>query len=156
MDIDAMDVITDAIMGLVNDYPALNGESILFATLNEDRGKAFFPINGAVTRSDVKDITGHRTQICTYPFLIVYRSGNLNETRRRAVKEWLDNLGRWMEKQTITVGGVEHTLGSYPALTGTRRFSKIERDAPAYLDNVGSNNCEDWAISITAEYINEF
>lgn len=160
-DVDGSEVVTEVLLELINDFPALaSTDRIEFATLSENRGKAMFPLNGAVIEREVKDIVGHTIQTCVYPFFVIYRSGNLTEARRQAIKEWLDSLGKWLERQTIylSVGGTKtaYTLAEYPALGSNRRFTTINRSAPSYLDAVNANNTEDWAISITAKYINEF
>lgn len=156
-DIDGYDVITDALMALVNEYPGLlEGERFTFATLDENRGKAMFPQGGAVILEEQADILGRVRQTCQYPFYIIYRAGGLNSDRKRNVKEWLDDLGRWLEGQEISVQGTEYRLEEYPELTSGRRFRTIQRTSVAALNNINNNNTEDWAIAITARYINEF
>lgn len=160
-DVDGYDVITAKILALLNEYPALaSDDRIEFSTLSENRGKAMFPLSGGVIENKRTDIWGWVTEVCVYPFYVIYRAGNLTEERRSAVKEWLDDLGRWLERQTIylSVNNVPtpYRLNAYPTLQGNRRFISIQRTAPAALNNINSNNTEDWAISITARYRNEY
>lgn len=156
-DVDGYDVVTSAILELINQYPALTeGDEITFSVLDEDRGKAMFPISGGVIETEKESITGHVTQICLYPFYVIYRAAGLTEARKAAVKEWLDNLGRWLEKQPITVSGEGYLLEAYPELTGNRYFKSIDRQTPAYLDSTNENKSENWAIYISARYQNEF
>lgn len=156
-DVDGYDVLTEAIMTLVNDYPGLpNGVEISFATLSETAGIALFPLNGAVIERQAKDIWGLVTQICVYPFIVYYRTGHPTPARRAAIKELLDNLGRWLEGQSVTINGTEYKLTAYPDLTGTRRIRSIARTAPAYLSGTDESGTEDWAVSISARYTNEF
>lgn len=155
-DVDGFENITNALMDLLNRYPALNGEEITFSVLAEDGGRAMFPVSGAVIMTESRDILGTVRQVCTYPFFVRYRASGLSESRKIAVKEWLDNLGKWLEKQPITVNGAEYQLNDYPALTGTRQFIELSRQTPAYLEDTGDNKAEDWAIYISAQYKNEF
>ena len=159
-DIDGSDLITPVLMDLVNDYPALGTDTISFATLGANRGKALFPLNGAVIERTITDIWGNVEQRCVYPFYVIYRTGNLTEDRRSAVKEWLDNLGRWLERQAIyvTEEGTtqEYHLTSYPAINGNRTITAIERTAPSYLDAENDNGTEDWAIAISLHYENRY
>lgn len=156
-DVDSFDVVTTALRELINRYPAIDqGDEIAFATLDEDGGKSMFPISGAVIETEREDITGHVTQICLYPFYVVSRIGGLSENRKATAKEWLDNLGKWLELQTIHVNGADHQLAGYPILTGNRKILSISRQTPAYLDNISENKIEDWAIYISARYRNEF
>ena len=88
--------------------------------------------------------------------MVIYRASGLSENRKASVKEWLDNLGIWLEKQVIAINGAEHKLTEYPQLTDGRKFITISRSSPAYLDSVEENNAENWAISIIAKYKNNF
>lgn len=151
-----MDIITEKLMTLVNEYPRLEaGETIEFSVLDEDGGIAFFPTSGAAVERSVRDVLGHTEQIITYPFIVIYRANGLSEGNKVDVKEWLDDLGRWLEKQPITVGETTYTI-TYPTLDANRRFTTIQRSAPSSLNSINDNQTEDWAISIIARYSNEF
>lgn len=156
-DIDGYDVVTAAIRDLVNNYPGIPpNDEITFSILGEDSGKAMFPVSGAIIETEKESITGHVSQVCLYPFYVIYRAGGLSEDRKAAVKEWLDNLGKWLERQIVTIGGEEYALTDYPTLTGERKFLSIDRQTPAYLDSTNDNKSENWAIYISARYRNEF
>ena len=156
-DIDGFDAITPAIRSLLNEYPGLSdGDEIAFATLADDKGKAMFPVSGASIETEKTSVTGRVAQICLYPFYVIYRGSGLSESRKAAVKEWLDDLGKWLEKQPITVNGKTDTITDYPGLTGNRIILEIKRTSPAYLESVEANKAENWAISISARYQNVF
>lgn len=156
-DVEGYDVITNALMGLLNEYPALQtGDVITFNTLNENSGISMFPQSGSIIERKAKDILGNTTEICQYPFYVVARYGFLNESRKINMKEWLDKLGRWLEQQPIVVNETSYTLDSYPTLSGNRRFLEIRRTTPAALNAINDNNTEDWAISIVARYENQY
>lgn len=154
-DVQGEDIITNALVDLVNQYPKLDTE-IKFGVLSEDGGISFFPMSGAVIERDTTDILGNHEQICNYPFFIYYKASGLSEGRKVSVKEWLDDLGRWLEKQPITVGGQTSVLDEYPILSGNRKFLTIRRTTPATLDSVGSGQEENWAIRLVARYQNNF
>lgn len=154
-DVNSFDAVTAALRQLINSYPGLSeGDEIAFAVLGEDTGKAMFPASGAVIESETRNIIGDITQICLYPFNVVYKTAGISDTRKANVKEWLDGLGRWLEKQPVTIGGQTYTLDAYPALTGSREFLAIERSTPAYLDSIEGNKAENWVIAISARYRN--
>lgn len=157
-DIDGYDAVTAALRELLNQYPGLQttGDEITFAMLGEDSGKTMYPISGAIVEREQRFILGDVRQICQYPFHVIYRAGGLSENRKASVKEWLDNLGRWLERQPITINGVSYQLEVYPALSDNRRFLSISRQTPAYLSAINDNQSEDWAIYISARYQNEF
>lgn len=152
-DVDGYDAVTSALRELLNQYPGLSPkEEISFATLGENSGKSMFPVSGAVIESQKKTITGKVTEVCLYPFYIIYRSGGLNENRRAKVKEWLDTLGKWLERKSVTIDGNEYLLKELPPLTDGRKFISIERQTPAHIDTVNENKSENWAIHILARY----
>lgn len=156
-DVDGYDVITEALKTLLNMYPALtSGQQIKFNTLDENSGISMFPLSGSIIERKTKDILGRTTEICQYPFYVIARYGHLNETRKINMKEWLDNLGRWLEKQPVKINGSEQKLEEYPQLSQNRRFIEIRRTTPAALNAVNNNNTEDWAISIVARYENQY
>ncbi len=157
-DVDGYEAVTAALRELLNQYPGLQqtGDEITFSTLGEDSGKTMYPISGAIIETEKKFILGDVRQICLYPFHVLYRAAGLSENRKAAVKEWLDNLGRWLEGQQVIINGAEHRLTEYPPLTGNRRFLSITRQTPAYLSAINDNQSEDWVIYISARYQNEF
>lgn len=151
-DVASYDIITTMLYDLINDFPLLSsGDSFSFSVLSEDRGKAFFPSSGAIIESNIEDVLGGIEQICNYPFTVVYRAAGLDETRRAQIKEWLDNLGRWLEGQTITSQSASYKI-EYPELTGDRKILSIRRTTPAYLDSINANKSENWAIAISLRY----
>lgn len=156
-DIDGYDAVTSALRELLNQYPGLSvGDEIAFSTLEEESGKAMFPISGAVVETEKTTITGKVTKVCLYPFYVIYRASGLNEKRKEKVKEWLDTLGKWLEQQTVIIDGEEYRLEEYPPLTGGRKFLSVERQTPSYLDTVNENQSENWAIYISARYQYEY
>ena len=99
-DIDGFDVITTALQELVNQFPELREREtkLHFSTLDDASGKAMFPVSGAVIESEKESITGHVTQVCLYPFCVICRASGTKPKRKADIKEWLDNLGKWLEK----------------------------------------------------------
>lgn len=155
IDVDGEEVITTALGKLLDEYPLLDGEEILFSTLGEESGMGWFPTTGAVIAEDKTDILGMTTQTCSYPFYVIYRTGVSRAAQKAFIKEFLDNLGRWLEQQPISVNGETQRLEAYPELTGTRKIIEITRQTPGYLDAT-NNGIEDWAILIALKYENEF
>ena len=149
LDVDGYNEVTRAISDLLNNCPFCD-EQIRFNVLYDDGGIAFFPVTGAVIERERKDVLGGVEQWCSYPFLLVDREFSLDEDRREFIKEWLDDIGRWLEKQTVN----GYTLDEYPTLTGSRRFTEIRRTAPSSQVDLNSDGSEDWSISLVARYRN--
>lgn len=146
------DVISKVILDLLNAYPGLEGNSILFSSLNATYGIGFFPTSGSAILSNTESITGRVTQVCLYPFTVVYRAAYKAEERKLTAKELLDDLGRWLEQQEVTVDETVYKLDSYPALDDNRKIKQIIRTNPAHLDAAYDDGVEDWAISLTMRY----
>ena len=155
-DLDGYDIITNALMTLLNQYPDLGADKIRFSTFATESGIAMIPSVGAVVESEKKSITGYVRQSCNYPFNIVYKVAGVSENNKIQVKDFLDKLGKWLEKQTVTIGTQEHKLEAYPALTDNREITSISRTTPAYLDTVEENKVENWVISMILRYKYEY
>ena len=156
-DVEGYEKVTQALRVLLDSFPALgDNEHIDFATLGEKSGKAMFPISGAIVQTEREDITGHVTQECLYPFYVIYRKQGLSENAKVNAKEWLDTLGRWLEKQPVIINEQEYQLSNYPPLSGNRKFLEVERQSPSYLESTDDNKAENWAVYISARYRNEF
>ena len=140
-DVDGSEIMSKVLMELLNTCPALCGRRIAFSTLGEDDGLAFFPSVG----------------VCAYPFDIVLRCAPKTEAARMRSKELLDAIGRWLERQPVTVNGEMHTMDAYPALTeGNRKIRAISRTSPSRLNAVYQNGVEDWLFSGSLRYENNF
>ena len=149
--------LTEAIGALVNGFPGLEeGQRIAFATLRETAGMAMFPGGGAVVESERRSVTGRVRQVCRYPFAVLCRRTGIGESDRIRVKEWLDDLGRWLGRQSVTVNGQVHQLEAYPELSGGRRLLDVSIQAPAYLYERDEHQTETWAAELAARYENIF
>lgn len=158
IDIDGSEAVSAALLALLNAFPALSKpQNILFSTLSEASGIGFFPTTGAALQRDNEDVTGHVIQCCQYPFNVVYRAAPKTEVQRIRIKEFLDTLGKWLERQPVVIDGVERQLTTYPALqSGNRTIKTITRTSPAYLNTAYQDGVEDWLISANLVYENEF
>ena len=158
IDVEGSEAVSSVLLTLLNSFPGLSArQSVLFSTLSETSGIGFFPTTGAALLSDVEDITGHVKQVCLYPFSVVYRAAPKTEAQRLRIKEFLDALGKWLERQPVILNGTEYQLAGYPALSsGNRIIKSIGRTSPAYLNNAYQDNVEDWLIALRLTYENEF
>lgn len=158
-EIDGYEIVTTALKQLLNQFPALSStEEIDFSVNGQTEGISFFPVSGAiVVNTNPLDVTGRIEQNCAYPFIVLYKSSGLTQKAKINVKEWLDTLGKWLEKQIITVSGTDYQLTNYPPLKGgEREFKEIRRTTPSYLYEVTEDKVETWAINLTAYYKNAY
>lgn len=156
-DVDGSETVSKVLLELLNKCPALCGKKVAFSTLGEDEGLGYFPSVGAAITSETETITGDVHQVCAYPFDVVLRCAPKTEAARIRCKELLDAIGRWLERQPITVNGEMHTMDAYPALTeGNRKIRAISRTSPSHLNAVCQNGVEDWLFSGSLRYENNF
>ena len=158
IDVDGSEAVSSVLLALLNDFPGLSArQSVLFATLSDTSGIGFFPTTGAALLSDTEDITGHVKQVCLYPFSVVYRAAPKTEAQRLRIKEFLDTLGKWLERQPVILNGTEYQLAEYPTLSsGNRIIKSISRSSPAYPNAAYQDGVEDWNIALRLTYENEF
>jgi hypothetical protein len=149
------EVLKDAVLELLNQFPGLNGMSITFSGLNADSGISMEPESGALVYTDTEDIIGNVTQECQFPFYVVYRSAATSEFLKMNVVEFLDTLGAWICKEPVKIGGKTYQLAEYPALTGERKIKSVTRfNSYGLAEN--ENKTQDWVIPITVNYTHKF
>lgn len=154
-DISGFDVLKQAVLSLLNQYPALDGREFSFCGLDEDGGMSMEPENGALVYAERKFIDGSVKRECQFPFYAVYRSGASSEFLKMDVNTFLDKLGAWLCKEEVTVDGVTYRLLEYPALTGGRRITDVTRFNSYGLDP-NENGTRDWVLPVTVNYTHEF
>lgn len=157
IDVKGSEIVSTALLQLINTFPALDDKKIAFSSLDDKTGIGFFPTSGAAIISRRDSITGHVNLKCAYPFNIVYRASAKTEAQRLSIKEFLDTLGKWLERQPVVIHGQKEQLRSYPALDDGRMVvTSIVRSNPAYLSAAYQDGVEDWLISITLQYTYEY
>ena len=156
IDLDGTEIVSTALLALLNQFPGLDGKEILFSTLSDTSGIGFFPTSGAVILSEKESITGHVRQVCMYPFTVVYRAAPKTETQKLRIKELLDAIGKWLERQPIVIKGETYQLADYPDLGEGRDIKSISRKSPGHLNGTYQDGVEDWSIAASLQYEVEF
>lgn len=158
-DVGGFGSLTTAIREIVNRFPRGDGETqgeILFASLGEDGGAAIYPGSGAVIEEERTSITGKVRQVCRYDFVVGVRLAAPREKTRVSIKDWLDDLGRWLEGQAVEVNGESCKLDSYPTMTDGRRLLGFSRLSASYMDVPTEDHVETWLVALTARYENVY
>lgn len=148
-------VLKDAVLTLLNQYPDLNGQVITYSGLTEDSGISMEPESGALVYSKQTDILGGIHQRCQFPFFIVKRGATTDEYQKFTVSEFLDTLGAWLCREPVTIKNSEYRLTDYPELTGGRRITDIER-SNSYPLEPNENKTQDWVIRVDVNYTHDF
>lgn len=152
-DVQGAESITKAIMDLLDSCPFLG--TVSFASLN-DTGIAVYPSGTPVVRTERRSITGHITQKCSYDIGMVLREYGQNEGRKVSAKDLLDDVGMWLERQPVTVGEETYLLDAYPALSGQRQITRIERTSSAAIEAATEDGGTVWSIAVRVSYSNEY
>lgn len=154
-DVSGFDVLKQAVLALLNQYPGLDGRSITFSGLTEESGISMELESGALVYTERKFIDGTVRQDCQFPFFVVYRSGATSEFLKWNVNTFLDNLGSWLCKEKVSLDGSIHQLVEYPLLTGGRKIIDVTRFNSYSLDP-NENGTQDWVLPVTVNYTHEF
>lgn len=150
------EVMTKAIDELINRFPGwTEEEEVVFSFISDNSGVAWYPVSGAVIEREKKTIVGEVRQTCQYPFYVLYRTASTSEHLRINVKEKLDKLGEWLERQEITVSRQNYKLDRYPEIGG-RKINSIRRTTPSYNANNYDDGICDWVVYITVQYENNY
>ena len=154
-DVSGFEILTNAVLELLSQFPGLNGREILFEELGKESGIAFSANNGALVMSERRSITDHVRQNCQYPFFVVYRTASTQEYQKLQVQAFFDALGKWLCKEPAVVNGETVRLTQYPALSDNRKITRITR-SNSYGLEPNEDGVQDWLMPVTVEYTNEF
>ena len=154
-DVTGYELLAKAIKALLNQFPGLNGQKILFEELGEDAGIAFSADAGALVMAERRSITDHVTQSCQFPFLVVYRTSSTREFQKLNVSAFLDTLGKWLCKEPVEINGESYRLLSYPAISDGREITRITRNN-SYGTVPNENKSQDWILPVSVQYTYEF
>ena len=149
------ELLTNAIKTLLNNFPGLNGQKISFEELGEEDGIAFSADAGALVMSERRSITDHVSQVCQYPFFVIYRTTATREFQKINVSTFLDSLGKWLCKEPVEIDGITYRLDSYPVLSDGRKITRITRDNTYGLEP-NENKTQDWMLPVSVQYTYEF
>ena len=155
IDTTGCELLTEAVLKLLEQYPGLDKREILFEELGKSSGIAFSADNGALIMTERKTITGKIWQTCQYPFYVVYRTTSTQERQKLQVQTFLDSLGKWlcMEPAEIKKGQYEQ-LTEYPDLSQGRKITRVTR-LNSYALEPNDEGVQDWILPVTVQYTNE-
>ena len=154
-DVSGKEILTNAVLNLLAQFPGLNGREIRFEQLDKESGIAFSADAGALIITERRSITDHVRQTCQYPFFVVYRTASTQEWQKLQVQAFFDSLGKWLCKEPAQIGGETVQLTQYPALADGRKITRITR-SNSYGLEPGDNGVQDWLLPVIVEYTNEF
>ena len=149
------ELLTKAIKALLNQFPGLNGQKILFEELGKETGIAFSADAGALVMAERRSITDHITQECQFPFLVVYRTTTTREFQKLNVSAFLETLGKWICKEPVDINGETYRLSSYPEISDGRKITRMSR-YNSYGTVQNENKSQDWIRPVSVQYTYEF
>lgn len=155
MDVSGYPMLTSAVLALLNQFPGLDGREIYFEELGAESGLAFSADSGALVMAERRSITDHVWQRCQYPFFVVYRTTATREFQKLQVQTFLDNLGQWLCREPVEIGGTVYQLQEFPLLSDGRKIERITR-TNSYGTTPQENGAQDWLLPVSVQYTNEF
>lgn len=153
-DASGFEILTNAVLALLAQFPGLNGREILFEELGES-GIAFSADNGALIITEKRSITDHVTQSCQFPFFLIYRTTSTKEFQKLRVQSFFDAIGKWICREPVEINGEIVRLPDYPALSDGRKITRVTR-SNSYGLEPNEDGVQDWLMPITVQYTNEF
>lgn len=154
VDATGYEVLTNAVLALMEEFSDIVGKPIYFETLGEKSGIAFSADNGALVMAERRTITGKIWQSCQYPFYVVYRTASTEEWQKLQVQAFLDSLGKWICQEPAEINGETIRLKSYPELSRGRKITRVTR-LNSYGLEPNAEGVQDWLLPITVQYTNE-
>lgn len=155
LDGEGFEILKDAVLTLLNEYPGLDGRVITRSGLTEDSGISMEPESGALVYSEKPDIIGNIHQECQFPFYVVYRTDATSEFIKNGINDFLDTLGAWICREPVIINQHLYQLTEYPKLTGGRKITGVTR-FNSYALEANENKTQDWLIPITVKYTHEY
>lgn len=155
LDGEGFEILKDAVLALLNEFPGLDGRQISFSGLTENDGISMEPENGTLIYVEKQDILGNVHQECQFPFFVVQRSDARSPFIKLGVNTFLDTLGAWVCKEPVIITDTLYQLTEYPTLTGGRKITGVTR-FNSYALEPNANNTQDWVIPITVKYTHDF
>ena len=153
-DVSGYEILTNAVLALLHQFPGRNGREILFEELG-DSGIAFSADNGALVLSERRSITDHVTQTCQFPFYIIYRTTSTKEYQKLQVQAFFDAIGKWICREQVEISGETVRLTAYPKLSEGRKITRVTR-SNSYGLEPNEDGVQDWLMPVTVQYTNEF
>ena len=154
IDTTGCELLTEAVLKLLEQYPGLDKREILFEELEKSSGIAFFADNGALVMAERKTITGKIWQTCQYPFYIVRRKTTTVGRYKMVVQDYLDSIGKWLCQEPAKVNGEYIQLTEYPDLSQGRKITRVTR-LNSYALEPTEEGVQDWILPVTVQYTNE-
>lgn len=153
-DVSGYEILTNAVLALLHQFPERNGQEILFEELG-DSGIAFSADNGALIISERRSVTDHVSQTCQFPFYIIYRTTSTKEFQKLQVQSFFDSIGKWICKEPVEIRGETMQLTAYPKLSDGRKITRVTR-SNSYGLEPNEDGVQDWLMPVTVQYTNEF
>lgn len=153
-DVPGYEILTNAVLALLHQFPGRNNREILFEELG-DSGIAFSADNGALILSERRSITDHVSQTCQFPFYIIYRTTSTKEHQKLQVQSFFDSIGKWICKEPVEINGETVQLTTYPKLSEGRKITRVMR-SNSYGLEPNEDGAQDWLMPVTVQYTNEF
>ena len=124
VDTETETLLSQVLVDLINQFPS--PMTVTFNNLNDREGISIFPQGSTFLLNETVSITDYCRQECFYSFNVIYRLAPRKDGQKIRVKEYLDMLGEYLEKQSVTVGEETYKIDEYPTLTANKKIISLK------------------------------
>lgn len=144
--------VLETIYRLVKECPFIEEKSVKFDFLDiEEDSIAVMSTPGACIVS--KDILGGFTG--SLPFILGYKGRQSSDNRKIKTVDLLNNIGKWLGKEKVTVDDKEYVLKEYPVLSDNRKITRIEQQTVPYISDIDEKSNITYVCTVKVTYLKE-
>lgn len=145
-----LDSALKAVYELLQTYPGTKGIVVKVEELKKDAVCIGIFCNSSGAYYIRKNIMGGFQ--AAFPFMVIYRAMPRTNNQKISKIDFMNNLGQWLERREVMIGGTMCKLEKYPTLTNGRVIEKIEITSPAFKDASSQAGEDDYVIVCNMTY----
>lgn len=144
--------VLEVIYKLIKECPFISDKNVKFDFLDiEEDTIAVMSTPGACILSN--NILGGFTG--SLPFILGHKGRQSSDNRKIKTVDLLNNIGRWLGKEKVTIGDKEYVLTEYPVLSDNRKITRIEQQTVPYISDIDEKSNITYICTVKVTYCKE-
>lgn len=144
--------VLEAVYRLIKECPFIQEKTVKFDLLDiEEDSIAVLSTPGACI--EAKDILGGFTG--SLPFILGHKGRQNTDNRKIKTVDLLNNIGKWLGKETVTIDDKEYVLTEYPLLSAGRKITRIEQQTVPYISDIDEKSNITYICTVKVTYCKE-
>lgn len=144
--------VLEAVYKLIKECPFIEKENVKFDFLDiEENSISVLSTPGAFIIS--KDILGGFTG--SLPFILGHKGRQSSDNRKIKTVDLLNNIGKWLGKEKVTIDDREYVLKEYPLLSDNRKITRIEQQTVPYISDIDEKSNITYICTLKVTYCKE-